>query len=628
MISTSLVEHREYAGVETYLVLNRPIYKRGESGIANILLSNRGEEKHIKVSLVGGDGSLLYSESLKLGAGEEETVPVNIPAPEKAGSHIIKLLVNDTVVDMVEYLVVESIHEPARVALVWHNHQAPNYLPDWTIHSPWAYIYVYGDQLKPYGRGPYHYHIDVLRRHSDYRATFNLSPSLLFQWNMAVTRGVRIQGGGEIRPGDERARLIEETLKGYGELARSGKIDVLTSIYAHTIGGYLVDYLGAYDLVFDEVSYGKRVTSEVLGGYTPLGAWTPEMAFSMKMVDIYYDNNIEYTVLDDVCHFRGAVGEKGSSYEPYIVLDKDTGKHILVAFRDHELSDILSFKNNYRSELHALRNAYEASLRIAKRILDARPRVLTLALDGENWLVFSQNPPLTAYFYDKLVVYLESLTDIGALRLSHLREIFDTIAAKKILTKIPTNSWLCSFNKWRGERQEHEHYWAKVSATLRKLRVYEAVIGGKDEHSEKARWALWHALDSDYWWAEFWLPKIIDTWLNEAAVILDSRLGGIRIREVAFARDPTEGREEEIKVSVENRLDKRATVSLMVQLTACRDIAQGQLQIPANTTVEQSFKLTPCMSGEIEISAAIYADKHVLHVYSKKATVKPSEYAT
>ncbi|MEM0326438.1 MAG: hypothetical protein QW733_05370, partial [Desulfurococcaceae archaeon] len=39
---------------------------------------------------------------------------------------------------------------------------------------------------------------------------------------------------------------------------------------------------------------------------------------------------------------------------------------------------------------------------------------------------------------------------------------------------------------------------------------------GRNEDSRKARWALWHALDSDYWWAEFWEPTLINTWLNKA----------------------------------------------------------------------------------------------------------------
>jgi alpha-amylase/alpha-mannosidase (GH57 family) len=242
------------------------------------------------------------------------------------------------------------------------------------------------------------------------------------------------------------------------------------------------------------------------GNYEPWGIWTPEMAFSMSLVSIYYDNGIKYTVLDDQHHFHWAEGDKDSQYEPYILVDTSTRKSIIVFFRDHELSDILGFKNNFYSEPHAWRNAYETAYLITEKWLDQGVKTLILALDGENWMVFPKNKHFTAYYLKHLIIYLEAVQDLGFIKLSTLREMYNEVPSRRVLTKIPTNSWLGTFRKWRGEIHEHEKYWYHIADTYRRLRAYESIIQirpGEEEISRRIRWALWHALDSDYWWAEF-----------------------------------------------------------------------------------------------------------------------------
>lgn len=619
----SLIDYRSHNGLEAFIVLNRPVFRVGEAARVNILIRSLGYRGEAAISVVDAKGAVIFRKNASIEAGSGNVIAFEHGVPDKPGTYALKLLINNTVYDEVEYLVVNSIARKSIVAFVWHNHQAPNYLPDGTIHGPWAYIYTYGRQLEPYGRGPYAYHIEMLGKHRDYRATFNLSPSLLYQWELAIKKGVVFQTGERISPGDERAKFIENVLERYIEYAKKGQIDILTSIYAHTIGGFLIEYLDAYDIVNDEVRYGKEVSKSVLKGYEPLGAWTPEMAFSMKMVDIYYDNEIEYTVLDDVCHFEGSIGEKGSRYEPYIVLNKESGKHIFVVFRDHWLSDLLSFKNNFVSEPHALRNAYQLAYVISKRIIESSPKLLTLALDGENWMAFSSNPPLTAYYYDKLLIYLGSLSDIGFLELDHLRNIMQTMAARRILTHIPTNSWLCSFRKWRGERPEHESYWTKANEVYKMIRAYESLIGGRDAHSERSRWALWHALDSDYWWSEFWLPKVIEVWLQEAAQALMPRFNSLRIKDI-IAREPcVQGYGSEAKVVIENGLEKPIKAKVMLIVSGCDAPSVREVFIQPRTTIEEAVNFVPCLSGEVPITALLLGDNHVISSHVKWIKVFP-----
>lgn len=619
----SLVDYRSHNGLEAFLVLNRPVFKAGESARVNVLIRSLGYGGQAAISVVDSRGALVYKRNINVEAGQGDVIALEHGVPDKPGTYALKLSINDVVFDEVEYLVVDGIASRSVVALVWHNHQAPNYLPDGTVHGPWAYIYAYGKQLEPYGQSPYMHHVNMLEKHGDYRATFNLSPSLLYQWRQAITKGVMFQTGERIEPGDERAKLIEVVLDRYIEYAKKGQIDILTSIYAHTIGGFLIEYLDIYDIVNDEVRYGKEVSRSVLKGYEPLGAWTPEMAFSMKIVDIYYDNEIEYTILDDICHFEGSVGEKGSRYEPYIVLNKENGKHIFVVFRDHRLSDLLSFKNNFVSEPHALRNAYQLAYVISKRITESSPKLLTLALDGENWMAFSSNPPLTAYYYDKLLIYLESLSDIGFLELDHLRNVVHSMAARRILTHIPTNSWLCSFKKWRGERPEHEQYWTKANETYKMIRAYESLIGGRDSYSEKGRWALWHALDSDYWWSEFWLPKVIEVWLQEAMQALLPRFNSLKVKDIVVREPCIQGYGSEAKVVIENGLEKQIKAKVVLLISGCDEPLIREVSVQPRTTIEETINFVPCLSGEVPIAGLLLGDNYVVSSRVKWIKVFP-----
>lgn len=616
----SLIPSKIVNGVELYLVLNKPVFKPGEEAKLHILAQGERGRK-IPVEVIS-EKNVVFSGEVHADSELAASIIV-FNTPEKPGVYKITARSAGSIIDEVSYMVYSGEQRAVKkLAFVWHNHQAPNYLPDNTIHSPWAYTYLYSDILKPYGKAPYSYHVEMLERHGDYHATFNLSPSLLKQWDVAVKQGVVFESGERISPGDEKATAIKNVIDRYRDAFRRGQIDVLTSIYAHTIGGFLIDVLGMEDVVRDEVKHGVEVTWEVLG-VEPLGAWTPEMAFSMRMVDIYYDNEIEYTILDEKCHFEGAEGRKASIYEPYIALNKDSGKHIVSYFRDNELSNILSFKNNFKSEAHALRNAYEAAFLITRKAISAPGRIMTLALDGENWMTFSSNPPLTAFYYDKLLVYLETAVDAGIIKLASLREIHEEVPATRILTKIPTNTWLCSFKKWRGEKPEHEEYWLKAVEAHEKIKAYESMINGRDSFSEKARWALWHALDSDYWWAEFWSPRIIDTWLNEAVKHIEPRLKGLEVRNISIPGQALAGMPVQVKVDLENKLESPLKVTVKVSCPGRQCFNEKIVEVPGNTTASTVVEVVFEDYGPAILTISVVSASYTLYTFTKEITVHP-----
>jgi len=625
MSISSLVPVRMIDGVEAYVVLDKPGYVSGDEARVYVLLHNHGGDRELRVVLRDHKNTTIYDGKIHLRAGEEKVVQSFYSVPEQHGRYVLGLEIDGKIVDKTSFIVDDpSRRDPLYFTIVWHNHQAPNYYPDGKIHGPWAYVYVWGDHLKPYGYGPYHYHGVMLSKHPGYRATYNLSPSLLAQWRMLIEDGVELVDGRRIDKNSREAGLVRETISMYAKSLAEGRIDVLTSIYAHTIAGFLIDLLGMEDIVQEEIKYGMGITSSIFGEkYEPYGIWTPEMAFSMKLVSIYSDLGLKYTVLDDKHHLQHATGDKDDPYKPYLLIDPATNKYITVFFRDHELSDVLGFKNNFNSEIHAWRNAYEFSLHVLEKWFHNN-KILVLALDGENWMVFSKTPPLTAYFLDKLIIYFETLDDNGYIRLSTLREIYEHIPARKILTHIPTNSWLGTFKKWRGEVGDHEEYWVKVLDTYKMIKAYERMIMGRDEYSEKARWGLWHALDSDYWWAEFWAPQAIDAWNKYAREFVSQRIDKVVVKDFNPTSELCEGCRSSFLVEIENMLDKEVYVTILLSGPDIKvlDSVEKPVKIKPNTTYCREIYVTPRYVGKqyIEvslISGSFIVDKKVKEFYVK-----------
>lgn len=501
---------------ELYIVLNSPVQVSG--GIAEVyILGDCIATETIDIEIRDHKGIIKRFEN-KTGQGNSILYAFEFQVPRIPGKYELILKSQGSVRDKIQYLVVsDDLHRDRYLSFVWHNHQAPNYLPDGRFYFPWAFIHTYSDELSPYGKGPYNYHALILNKYRDYKATYNLSPSLLAQWIILLEHGVRFRDGSYVSPRSPESKIVEETLNHYRDAARRGQIDVLTSIYAHTIAGFIIEFLGASDVIIEELAYGIDVTKRTMG-IEPVGVWTPEMAFSMRLVDIYSDLGLRYTILDAKCHLERAEGDIGSIHEPYNA--RGSRGEIVVFFRDTELSNILSFQNDFKSYIHAWRQAYDYAYKVSLRLINGG--ILVVALDGENWMIFARNPPLTAVFYDKLVEYILRIQELGYLRTANLREIVDKLQPRRVITRIPTTSWLCSFAKWNGEIKDHSSYWEKARKYYDLIKRYEQTHG-PDDKSRKARWALWHALDSDYWWAEFWAPELIDTWLCEVESILESK---------------------------------------------------------------------------------------------------------
>ncbi len=604
--------------MEVYVEPDSPIYFPGDKATAKILFENLGDSSIMlgyRVSILFYSdhvGEVLFEEekSLQVMPGGRQEVFVEADVPGSRVGRIVFTVEaywnSMKTVDSSESLVVWKPEHPIGVSIVWHHHQAPNYLPNGKYHADWAFRWVWYDLFKPYYKGgPYYVHALIQDKYPNLKITQHLSPSLLKQWSDAIENGYRLTSGEYYPPDSREVQLVKETLELYRKLLNKNRVEVLTSVYAHTILGYIVSNYDMTDIVLDELELGKEVTRKVMG-IEASGAWTPEMAWDQRLAELYRSHGIEYTVLCGKNHFPGSRGDKKDIYQPYL-----TTGGLAVFFRDQAISDTIGFGNIFPDEKTAYRKAADIVVRIAQHGLTRRkPSHITIALDGENWMIFSKTPRNTALFLDKFYHYLSILEAKGIIKTMFLSQALEEIGVQGTLEYIPTTSWLGSFHKWHGERKEHEQYWRRTYRGYRLIKVYEYMVNGRDEHSGKARWALYHALDSDYWWAEFWNPEVIEEWLRLLEDSLGEAFAKITIYPDPASIDCELGREKCVTIVVENGLEKNVKITLILAKTYAYT-TPTVIEAPRGES-RHNICFTPRIWGETKIPVIALAQDYIV----------------
>ncbi len=616
--------------IPVYVETDSPVYIEGDSAIIRVKAFNNSDKiigVDYRLSMIiyeNGIGREFGEEkgSIKLAPGESKTIeyhtrplsPGRLTVMMEASWDKVKL------VDSVESLVVKPVEYKNYIAIVWHNHQAPNYLPDNTYHADWAFRWVWYDLFKPFtSGGPYYVHYKLLLKHDKVKVVQHLSPSLLKQWVDAVEHGYRMVSGEYYPPDSREVSMVKEVLEGFKSIASTGRVEFLSSVYAHTILGYILSKMGMEDIVRDELELGLSITEEVLG-VRARGIWTPEMAWDQRLARIYSDYGVEYTILCGKNHFPASTGKvKKDIYMPYLIGESN----VRVFFRNQRLSDIIGFENYFPDEKSAERTARRI-LAGAVRILYDRKEsgIVVLALDGENWMIFSRTPAGTYLFLDKLYEYMELLESKNILSTTTLSGILSREElGYGVLNYIPTTSWLGGFHKWDGEIEEHRYYWVKVNRGYQLIRAYESMISGRDNYSLRARWSLYHALDSDYWWAEFWNKKVIDSWLSEVDRVLGQGFRKIRIDVEEKTVEGVVGEEVCFNILIVNDLGRPIKANIILS----KPFVETQwTSIEASQGTSRYHICTrPRLWGEYRIPILLAVDNYVVSYTTVPAKINP-----
>lgn len=571
----------------------------GRSYPIRIALFNDSEKTYlvrplIELEIEGKVHFLGVFEQVSLEPRGESVLEASMRAPMVDGEGAIRAVVEmggrDVAEDSKKVGIVSSYEkrDPLKISFVWHHHQAPNFLPGGKVHDPWAYVHVIKGNFQGFKEGgPYSVHLQLHHRHPRIVDVDNLSPSLLDQW---YRYGKDLEAPEELRGiSEDKLKMIEEMVHGYRALIKKGRIEPLTSMYAHTIQGFIIKLFrqrGMDGLVRELIKWewrkGIGITEEIMG-IRPRGGWTPEMFWSMDLVQIYHELGIEYTVLCEQ-HFRVAGGDKGSIYEPYIVEDFYTGDSLVVFFRDKELSDWISFQTDFESEEEAEASAREFILALLRRYRDPNSKICVIALDGENWMIIPRYKRYSALFLDRVWGYLERLSEI--FEVVTLSRALDELPPPRRLTYVPWGSWLgLSDSQWTGGgKMELWNYvveqlrWVAAYYNIVPPKVRDRLLGDDGTPLSRAFLAAAISLDSDYYWYGD-LEKyrnVVRIWAELARKISQDQISKIRVREPVNLDGIT-------VLEVENNLDHPIELSLHTEVDGTVDRSM-RIRIESHST--------------------------------------------
>ena len=383
---------------------------------------------------------------------------------------------------------------PLTVAFVFHMHQ-PIYLNlQGRFEQPWVQVHSGSDFVYNgtwYGAYPWYVH--MLQADPGVRVTFNLQPSLLYQWNASMYsfayNGTYPGGPAELQ---RDLAAVNATVAGYRALAADGQAEILTSPFYHPLSAILVN-LGLSSDLLAQIELGKNYTDGFMGVQAQ-GMWTPEMGFTMGMVPLMQEAGIKYTVLDGLNHFSGASGQGASAsmYQPFEV-DGANGSHVTVFFRDTTISDDLT--SDWINVPEPRVAAADFIAAVADVYRSNPGGVLTIASDGENPIIDGSGV-VSALDLEEV---LGAVGSQGWIRTSTLGAIAAQTTSAPRLTYVPDGSWSGGFGLWIGAPQKNA-IWNSIISSRKALVNLTSQYGANNPEIKKLWNYLYISEGSDWEW--------------------------------------------------------------------------------------------------------------------------------
>lgn len=407
-----------------------------------------------------------------------------------------------------------------KLCFLWHMHQ-PLYENALTekIDFPWVYLY----SLRSYFDMPY------LCAKYNIKATFNLTPSLLFQlqdsrskdfFDTAEISTLLENCGNYLRQNsplvgkliqknkkctEQEALLLREELHTfvksiipyYKKLAQEGRINLITSPFHHPILPLLIDpkeatapnpyaLLPSFDTNFKEEALWQLESAiiyfEKIFGNKPIGFWPAEGSISQKSVELFLDQGVKWIIADEW------LLEGENHFTPYNY--ENEGEKITLFFRDRDLSDSIGFCYSHMCPKEAVDDFLTKLENIYKQNENA---VVTVALDGENaWEFYPFN---ALPFFEELYSRIASCEWIETLFFSDVAPN-DNVPT---LQTIKSGSWAGDFSIWIGDADKNA-LWEELASvkTLFEMSTVDA------DTRKKAYEHFMVALGSDWFW---WIGK-------------------------------------------------------------------------------------------------------------------------
>lgn len=307
----------------------------------------------------------------------------------------------------------------------------------------------------------------------------------------------------------------------YAALAERGQVELTTTPRYHPImpllamdGWTMEDGLEVdKDAWLDDVDLQVRDGLDLFEnatGLRPTGMWPSEQAVSQAVVAPMVDNGIRWAVSDELVLGASTLDGGGSPDRlskvaltlPYVV-ETEAG-NLSMFFRNQELSDRIGFAYGDMDPVEAVDDFIEGVDGFRDAIIaageDPADHVLTVALDGENWLFmsgFGMTDNGRAFMHE----LFSRLSDTPTVRTTTPGTFLDEQGTDGFprLSELATGSWINgALQRWAGEPEETLNWRRLDAARTALLEVEEATPAHPG--LEAARLALMAAQGSDWFW--------------------------------------------------------------------------------------------------------------------------------
>ncbi|MED6297639.1 MAG: hypothetical protein VX828_05015, partial [Candidatus Thermoplasmatota archaeon] len=206
---------------------------------------------------------------------------------------------------------------------------------------------------------------------------------------------------------DAQEAHMSNILPMYSELAANGQVELTTTPYYHPImpllmmdgwtfeDGIRVNKDSWPEDVTNHLQTGMDLFEQELG-FRPTGMWPSEQSVSPPMVQPVADVGIEWMVTDEL-NLEESTDLNGNTIDvsvasnlatPWVVDD------VAVVFRDRVISDRIAFQYGSMTPEAAVSDFLAYCDNIRQQLLDEgkdpSDHLLTVALDGENWMFMSE----------------------------------------------------------------------------------------------------------------------------------------------------------------------------------------------------------------------------------------------
>ena len=321
----------------------------------------------------------------------------------------------------------------------------------------------------------------------------------------------------------------------YSELANDGQIELTTTPYYHPImpllmqdgwqmeDGIRVNKDSWPEDVQAQLNNGMELFESELG-FRPVGMWPSEEAVSPGMVEPVSSVGIEWMVTDEEILKKSTTGQDNVFVDvenasqlatPWIATGSDGGE-VAVVFRDRVISDRIAFQYGTMTPEDAVTDFVAYIDDVRQQLLDKgedpSEHLLTVALDGENWMFMSEFQhqdnarPFMMEWYSRLSTHPTIVTTTPS-------EFLSKNLTLPHLNTIGTGSWIDgTLRTWAGEPEE-SLAWQRLVEARNSLVEFEEINpshpGLADAWeslyiAEGSDWYWWYGLDQDSGYDENW----------------------------------------------------------------------------------------------------------------------------